>query len=117
MAPAEGVGLFPKYNFEAALSAVPDGAAVIFAFGEIDCREGLLVAVERAKYADLAEGTTVEVYVSTLVGLVARRGFVAMVHPVPPVLNETRPVVKEFNAASAACAASRPPGSTSSTSC
>jgi tetratricopeptide (TPR) repeat protein len=95
---------FPKYNFEAALSAVPDGAAVIFAFGEIDCREGLLVAVERAKYADLAEGiaTTVEVYVSTLVRLVARRGFVAMVHPVPPVLNETRPVVKEFNAALAA---------------
>ena len=32
----------------------------------------------------------------------ARRGFVAMVHPVPPVLNETRPVVKEFNAALAA---------------
>lgn len=29
---------------------VPQGSAVIFCFGEIDCREGLLTAVQKCKY-------------------------------------------------------------------
>ena len=37
----------------AAMAAVPHGAAVIMSFGEIDCREGLLVSVERGRYPDL----------------------------------------------------------------
>ena len=30
--------------------AVPDGAEVVFMFGEIDCREGILMAVLKMKY-------------------------------------------------------------------
>ena len=42
-------------NFEAAMRGIPDGSPVVFAFGEIDCREGLLVAIERARYKTLEE--------------------------------------------------------------
>jgi hypothetical protein len=34
----------------AVMPAVPRKAEVIFCFGEIDCREGLLVAVEKCRY-------------------------------------------------------------------
>ena len=67
---------FPKANFEAAMKTIPDGAPVIFAFGEIDCREGLLLAVERARYPDLEAGirTVVEIYVTRLKELAQRFG-------------------------------------------
>ena len=91
---------YPKANFEAAIAKIPDGADVIFAFGEIDCREGLLLAVQRARYKDVQEGieTVVAIYVSALVELAKRRRFRVIIHPVPPVLKETREVVKRFNA-------------------
>mmetsp|Transcript_18834 Transcript_18834/g.31491 ORF Transcript_18834/g.31491 Transcript_18834/m.31491 type:complete len:731 (+) Transcript_18834:36-2228(+) len=91
---------FPKANFHAAMRQIPNGATVIFAFGEIDCREGLLVAVERAYYKDLQEGidTVISIYISQLNQLAKARGFTVLVHPVPPVLNETRSVVTGFNA-------------------
>ena len=59
---------YPKKNFYRALSSLPTGSNVIFMFGEIDCREGLLVAVERCLYKDLEEGinTTVDIYIKTL---------------------------------------------------
>ena len=47
----DGSEFFPKANFESAVASIPDGADTIFAFGEIDCREGLLLAVERARCA------------------------------------------------------------------
>ena len=49
------------------------------AFGEIDCREGLLVAVERARYADLEAGirTVVDIYVAKLRELAKQRRFEA----------------------------------------
>mmetsp|Transcript_11549 Transcript_11549/g.24756 ORF Transcript_11549/g.24756 Transcript_11549/m.24756 type:complete len:749 (-) Transcript_11549:834-3080(-) len=91
---------FPKANFKYAMGTIPDGARVVFAFGEIDCRERLLVAVERARYKDLQEGidVVVGIYVSCLVQLARSRKFSIMVHPVPPVLKETRAIVKLFNA-------------------
>jgi hypothetical protein len=46
----DGADFFPKANFEAAAASLPDGADVVFAFGEIDCREGAPpAAVERAR--------------------------------------------------------------------
>ncbi|EOD30456.1 hypothetical protein EMIHUDRAFT_232788 [Emiliania huxleyi CCMP1516] len=94
----DGADFFPKANFEAAAASLPDGADVVFAFGEIDCREGLLLAVERARYRDLAQAidTVVDIYIRTLRRLAARRRFNILV---PPVLPETRAVVKQFNAA------------------
>jgi len=90
---------FPKYNFHAALKSVPDGAPVVFIFGEIDCREGLLIAVERMRYPDLEAGVkhTVKIYIDSLKALVSSRKIKALVHPVPPVLNETRHIVTLFN--------------------
>jgi hypothetical protein len=41
---------YPKYNFNSAISKIPDGATTIFCFGEIDCREALLLCVEKGKY-------------------------------------------------------------------
>ena len=92
---------FTKANFEAAMKSIPDGSTLLMSFGEIDCREGLLVAVERMRYADLAAGIefTISIYIAVLKKLAAQRKFTLLVHPVPPVLNETRHIVKQFNAA------------------
>ena len=85
----EASDFFPKYNFEVAVKAIPDGSPVIFCFGEIDCREGLLIAVERMRYPDLEAGVvhTVKIYISVLKGLATSRKFKVLVHPIPPVLN------------------------------
>ena len=44
---------FPRANFESMIASIPPGSPVVFCFGEIDCREGLLVAVERDQLAPL----------------------------------------------------------------
>jgi hypothetical protein len=61
-------------------------------FGEIDCREGILVAVERLKYRDLAEGIDVAQnhYLKILKRLQKQRKLQIFVHPVPPVMDVTR---------------------------
>lgn len=41
---------YPKINFYNAIKVIPDNAAVMLCFGEIDCREALLLCVEKAKY-------------------------------------------------------------------
>ena len=96
----EASDFFTRANFDAAVAAIPSGAPVVFLFGEIDCREGLLVAVERKRYPDLDAGIafTVGIYMKVLKSLVATRRFDVQVHPVPPVLNETRHIVNKFNA-------------------
>ena len=74
-------------------------AQVIFLFGEIDCREGLLLAVDKLKYDDVDEAMHVlaDVYLGVLTRLLAERSLTIYVHPVPPVLNETRHIVMPFN--------------------
>jgi len=92
---------FPRYNFNAAVDSIPHGSPVIFCFGEIDCREGLLVAIERCRYESLEEGVnhTISIYVKKLRELVKQKRFRVMVHPAPPVLNETRYIIRKFNMA------------------
>ena len=74
---------------------------LIFMFGEIDCREGLLLAVEKLKYDSLEEAMEVliGIYAEALLHLIRTRHFRIFVHPVPSVLNETRHVVRPFNKA------------------
>jgi len=74
---------------------------VVFMLGEIDCREGLLLAVDKLKYDTMEEAMAVliRVYVRVLLRLIAERRFKVFVHPVPPVLDETRHVVQPFNRA------------------
>ena len=106
----EGSDFFPKANFHAATRSIPDGAPVVCIFGEIDCREGLLLAVERARYTDLAAGIahTISIYMSVLRSLQRERRFRLMVHPIPPVLNETRHIVTMFNVQLRAAVAKEP---------
>ena len=65
-------------------------------FGEIDCREGILLAVEKLKYESLEEGTAhvIDIYLDTLKKL---NKFDLMIHPVLPVIDITRNNVMVFN--------------------
>ena len=69
-------------------------------FGEIDCREGLLLAVDKLKYDNVEEamGVLADIYLGVLLKLLSQRAMYLHVHPVPPVLNETRHIVAPFNA-------------------
>ncbi len=67
--------------------------------GEIDCREGLLLAVDKDVYPTVAAGMdrVIDVFADVLRRLVRERRFRVLVHPVVPVLDLTRSVVAEFN--------------------
>ena len=41
---------YPKVNFQHVVANIPDGAEVLMLFCEIDCREGILVAVAKGRY-------------------------------------------------------------------
>ncbi|KAL0028549.1 hypothetical protein WJX79_000906 [Trebouxia sp. C0005] len=90
---------YPKHSFLTTMANLPDGAQVIFMFGEIDCREGLTMAVDKLKYetVDAAMDVLLHIYKDVLLKLVQERGFEMFVHPIAPVLNETRHVVAPFN--------------------
>eukprot|EP00850_Spirogloea_muscicola_P010195 SM000059S18672 [mRNA] locus=s59:358069:363417:+ [translate_table: standard] len=81
---------YPKVMFEEVMAQIPNGSHLIMMFGEIDCREGIL---------DVEEGieVTVDIYIKVLLKLIHKRGFKIFVHPVPPVLDITRPVVIIYN--------------------
>ncbi|CAI7870628.1 unnamed protein product [Closterium sp. NIES-53] len=91
---------FPKASFHRAMQRVPQGSEVVVLFGEIDCREGILISVDRTKYKDVEEGVevTVNIYISVLLSLITARGFEIFVHPVPSVIPETRPLAHIYNA-------------------
>lgn len=73
---------------------------VVVLLGEIDCREGLLLAVDKLKYESVEEAMHVlaDIFLDVLTCLVETRALTVHVHPVPPVLNETRHIVMPFNA-------------------
>ncbi|CAI5473075.1 unnamed protein product [Closterium sp. Yama58-4] len=91
---------FPKASFHRAMQRVPVGSEVVVLFGEIDCREGILISVDRTKYKDVEEGVevTVDIYISVLLSLISTRGFEIFVHPVPSVIPDTRPLARIYNA-------------------
>lgn len=90
---------YPKFALLNALKEVPNGSTVIFNIGEIDCREGLLAAVDNCKYDTIVEAIVgvVETYIGFLKEQKEQRGFVTFVHPILPILKETRSVVIQFN--------------------
>ena len=56
---AADLGLFPGAGGgkrDAPAGTIPRGATVLFVLGEIDCREGILVAVEKLRYPDVDAG-------------------------------------------------------------
>jgi hypothetical protein len=74
---------FPKHNFETVVASIPRGAHALFLFGEIDCREGILMAVEKGRYKDAEEGVavTVDHYLHRLQALRRDAGLRIMVCP------------------------------------
>ena len=90
---------YPKFSLLNALKEVPNGSYIIFNIGEIDCREGLLRAVHNCKYDTIEEAisATVEIYIGFLQEQTEQCSFVTFVHPIFPVLDETRAVVLKFN--------------------
>ena len=90
---------YPKKNFFAVMNELPPKATIIMIFGEIDCREGLLLAVEKNRYKNLEEGMMkcISIFVEVVLKLVKEKGFKVVIHPVIPVLKETRGVVKQYN--------------------
>jgi len=90
---------YPKRNFEFAVNSMPDGASAVFLFGEIDCRDGILLAVEKCKYKNIDEGISIIIdhYLKKLSEAALRKKLRVYVHPVAPVLNPTRTMVKKFN--------------------
>ena len=66
---------YTKEIFRRAMVSVPDGSEVIFCVGEIDCREGILVAVEKGVYKDVQEGmnATILVFRQVIQYLVQRK--------------------------------------------
>eukprot|EP00301_Raphidiophrys_heterophryoidea_P022435 c6592_g1_i1.p1 GENE.c6592_g1_i1~~c6592_g1_i1.p1 ORF type:complete len:745 (-),score=205.10 c6592_g1_i1:98-2281(-) len=91
---------YPKYNFQQAISHVPDGSRVMFVFGEIDCREGMLHAVERGYHETRRDAmtNTIGIYTDVLQSLAETKNLEVFVHPAAPVLNPTRSMVLEFDA-------------------
>ncbi|GMH33936.1 hypothetical protein BSKO_01770 [Bryopsis sp. KO-2023] len=89
---------YPKKSFESHIKKLPDRAQVIMMFGEIDCRDGIMLAVEKCKYDSEAEAieTTVDIYIKLLLRLIRERHFEIFIHPISPVLDVTRPVVKSY---------------------
>ena len=51
------------------------------------------------QYETVEEGmeATLDTYLSVLLQLISQRHLELFVHPIPPVLNETRPIVRPFN--------------------
>ena len=82
------------------MESIPSGADVMVVLGEIDCREGLLVCVEKGRYASLEEGiqVVISIFLQNVKSLAARKKFGKVyIHPVAPVLNPTRHIVETFN--------------------
>eukprot|EP00479_Gromia_sphaerica_P003754 TRINITY_DN14429_c0_g1_i1.p1 TRINITY_DN14429_c0_g1~~TRINITY_DN14429_c0_g1_i1.p1 ORF type:complete len:135 (+),score=23.80 TRINITY_DN14429_c0_g1_i1:246-650(+) len=68
-------------------------------FGEIDCRESLLLCVQKARYKTLEEAmqTVIDIYVQRMLRIQRVKKFEIFVHPVNPVLDVTRVIVRKFN--------------------
>ena len=72
---------------------------MIFVVGEIDCREGIFLAIEKCVYDNVEEGvrSTVRIFIDVIKELVEKRNLRVFIHPIMPVLDETREMVKLYN--------------------
>jgi len=82
-----------KYNFWERLGSLPRGAPLILCLGEIDCREGVVRAVQKGLYSNLEQSLKALVDLFLEVLRECRRRLPRsqiFVHPIPEVLPETR---------------------------
>lgn len=91
---------YTKAAFWDKISSVPAGAPVIFVLGEIDCREGILRAVQKGKHSgvEAALQAVIDTYLALLQQVRKKLpSSQIFVHPVPNVLPETRSLTVSFN--------------------
>lgn len=92
---------FPKVAFYQALKQIPKQAEVLFVLGEVDCREGVLMALQQGRYhqsLDEAFTALVDIYIDILQQTAAKYRIAKLyIQPAPPVLNETRSIIAIFN--------------------
>ncbi len=89
-----------KTNFYRAVERIPRGSAAIFIFGEIDCREGILSALRKGEYASAEKAIEllINLYIKRIQEVIKARDLARVyVHQVPPVLDATRGIVRQFN--------------------
>ncbi|KAA0152348.1 hypothetical protein FNF29_03914 [Cafeteria roenbergensis] len=91
---------YPRVHFEAVAGALPTGSTLLCCIGEIDCREGVLLAVEKRRYKDVESGLrkVATILAARLGRLAAERDLTILIQPAAPVLDPTRPIVVAFNA-------------------
>lgn len=90
---------YTRANFLAVCRSLPPRAKVVFMIGEIDCREGLVTAWQRDKYDSLEEAmqAVIALAISVMSSLTEEYSFEVYVHPINPVMRETRDVVQRYN--------------------
>lgn len=91
---------YTKTQLYKTLEKLPENSDVMFILGEIDCREGILMAVEKMRYENIE--AAIEKLVIKYWKILAKieKEFPLgniFIHPAPPVLNETRFMIKLFN--------------------
>jgi len=96
----EKSSFYTKFAFWERIDSLPSGAPVLLQLGEIDCREGVVDAVQKGRYpsVEMALRMVVDLYIEIL-GKVRRRlpRSKIFVHPVALVLPETRVLTLTFN--------------------
>eukprot|EP00775_Hariotina_reticulata_P004975 gene4975-5217_t len=92
---------YAAWQFWEAIRGLKPGSWVVLMLGELDCREGMLTALQKLKYDSLkqAVGATAGVFSSLALELVTQHRLKVMVHPVPPVLMENHDVLQQFELA------------------
>jgi hypothetical protein len=62
---------------------------IVFVLGEIDCREGILLAVERDRYRSVEEGmvATTKIFATLIKQLINQRKIIPIIHPVLPMVS------------------------------
>ncbi|CAE7258921.1 unnamed protein product, partial [Symbiodinium natans] len=91
---------YTKSAFWDKLATLPAEAPVMFLLGEIDCREGVLKAVQKGKHDSVEDALYLLIGHYTEVLKQVRRKLVhndLFIHPVPTVLPETRFLTMAFN--------------------
>ena len=91
---------YPKVNFNQVVASIPMQSEVLLLIGEIDCREGILTAVEKGQYTTIVEGIecVIDIAINSIKTIIKSKQIKSLyIHPVLPILNETRPLVMEYN--------------------
>jgi len=92
---------YTRFSFWDQVTRVPAGADIVFVLGEIDCREGVITAVQKGKYpsVEAALTSTVTLYLELVKEVRKRMPRIGRIflHPVPEILTETRFLTLAFN--------------------